>query len=291
MGNRRGPASGSTPRSARSRSGRNLRSPSRWTCCSVLSRRRRSSPWSDGGSRNSSSSGCCRSACRSTRTCERTPELSTRRWQLPCSSPDRRAAAPRSSSASWAAIPHFVLVGGAASPPRPVPPPRPERYPDSGRVMLADTELRQMATVVSGLDAIHHYHGRMPKECVSTMSLAFLSGAIHGVLPGSLLRRLPRQRVLAATRIRRAPARAADPPATLPAAALALEVTGRPPRAADALGRLPRRTARRDTPGPLTVLPSTTSLIANLRWAHSDRVDFAETAGSRAIVHRELDGG
>ena len=93
---------------------------------------------------------------------------------LPCSSPDQGAAAPRSSSASWAAIPQFATPEGWELL-RPVPPPRPERYPDSGRVMLADAELRQMATVVSGLDAIHHYHGRMPKECVSTMSLAFLS--------------------------------------------------------------------------------------------------------------------
>jgi hypothetical protein len=41
---------------------------------------------------------------------------------------------------------------------------------------------------------------------------------------------------------------------------------------------------------PLTVLPSTTSLIANLRWAHSDHVDFAEIGrDQRDLLHRELD--
>ena len=173
---------------------------------------------------------------------------------------------------------------------RPVPPPRPERYPDLGRVMLADTELRQMATVVSGLDAIHHYHGRMPKECVSTMSLAFLSEEftaryrvpsyavyldtlsslrpayeVHRLVLQILQRRFPRRRWLL-----KSPVHLRSPRALLdvyPDARLIV--------------------THRD---PLTVLPSTTSLIANLRWAHSDRVDFAEVGRyQRDLLHRELD--
>ena len=174
---------------------------------------------------------------------------------------------------------------------RPVPPPRPERYPDSGRVMLADTELRQMATVVSGLDAIHHYHGRMPKECVSTMSLAFLSEEftaryrvpsyaayldnvsslrpaydVHRLVLQILQRRFPRQRWLLKSPVHlRAPRTLLD---VYPDARLVV--------------------THRD---PLTVLPSTTSLIANLRWAHSDRVDFAEIGRFQGdLLHRELDG-
>ncbi len=173
---------------------------------------------------------------------------------------------------------------------RPVPPPRPERYPDSGRVLLADTELRQMANVVSGLDAIHHYHGRMPKECVSTLSLAFLSEEftaryrvpsyaallddvsslrpayeMHRLVLQILQRRFPRRRWL-----------------------LKSPVHLRSPRTL--LGVYPDARMIVTHRDPLTVLPSTTSLIANLRWAHSDRVDFAEVGRyQRDLLHRELD--
>ena len=58
---------------------------------------------------------------------------------------------------------------------RPVPPPNPADFPDPGRVVLADRELRAMASVTSRLDAIHEYSGRMHKECVSSMSFVFRS--------------------------------------------------------------------------------------------------------------------
>jgi Sulfotransferase family len=173
---------------------------------------------------------------------------------------------------------------------RPVPPPRPERYPDPGRVTLAESELRRMATVVSGLDAIHHYHGRMPKECVSTMSLAFLSEEftaryrvpsyaayldglpslrpayeVHRTVLQILQRRFPQERWLLKSPVHlRSPRTLLD---VYPDARLVV--------------------THRD---PMTVLPSTTSLIANLRWAHSDHVDFAEIGRSlRDLLHRELD--
>jgi hypothetical protein len=174
---------------------------------------------------------------------------------------------------------------------RPVPPPRPDCYPDLGRVTLAERELRQMATVVSGLDAIHHYHGRMPKECVSTMSLAFLSDEftaryrvpsyaayldgltslrpayeVHRVVLQILQRRFPRRRWLLKSPVHlRSPRTLMD---VYPDARVVV--------------------THRD---PLTVLPSTTSLIANLRWAHSDHVDFAEIGrAQRDLLQRELDG-
>ncbi len=96
-------------------------------------------------------------------------------------------------------------------------------------------------------------HPPLPRADAEGVCLDDVAGlplrGIHGAVPGSLLRRLPRRRVLAATRIRAAPSGAADPPTTLPAAAVALEVSGPPPRAAHTPGRLPRRPARRDTPG------------------------------------------
>jgi hypothetical protein len=171
-----------------------------------------------------------------------------------------------------------------------VPPPRVQGYPDRGRVILAQSELRQMATIVSGLDAIHHYHGRMPKECVSTMSLAFLSDEftaryripsyaayldrlpslrpayeVHRVVLQILQRRFPHKRWLLKSPVHlRSPRTLLD---VYPDARLVV--------------------THRD---PLTVLPSTTSLIANLRWAHSDHVDFAEVGRSQCdLLHRELE--
>ena len=42
---------------------------------------------------------------------------------------------------------------------------------------------------------------------------------------------------------------------------------------------------------PLTVLASVSSLIATLRWAHSDHVDFGEIAAAHArMYHADLDG-
>jgi hypothetical protein len=173
---------------------------------------------------------------------------------------------------------------------RPIPPPTPERYPDAGRVTLAETELRRMANVVTSLDAIHHYHGRMPKECVSTMSLAFLSEEftaryrvptyaayldelsslrpaydIHRLVLQILQRRFPRRRWILKSPVHlRSPRTLLD---VYPDARLIV--------------------THRD---PLTVLPSTTSLIANLRLAHSDGVDFAEIGRyQRDLLARELD--
>ena len=131
----------------------------------------------------------------------------------------------------------------------------------------------------------------MPKECVSAMSLAFLSEEftaryrvpsyatylddvsslrpayeVHRLVLQILQRRFPRQRWLLKSPVHlRAPRTLLD---VYPDARLVV--------------------THRD---PLTVLPSTTSLIANLRWAHSDRVDFAEIGRSqRDLLHRELNG-
>jgi hypothetical protein len=45
----------------------------------------------------------------------------------------------------------------------------------SARIDLAETELRGFAGVDPGLDAIHEYGARNPKECLSAMSFAFQS--------------------------------------------------------------------------------------------------------------------
>lgn len=57
---------------------------------------------------------------------------------------------------------------------RPVPPPA-LAGDVAGRVALADLELRTPQVVSGGMDAIHVYAARAPKECLSAMSFSFRS--------------------------------------------------------------------------------------------------------------------
>ena len=173
---------------------------------------------------------------------------------------------------------------------RPVPPPSPEDEPDVGRVMLADRELRQMATVVPALDGIHEYGGRMPKECVSAMSLVFLSEEFTARY------RVPSYAAYLET---------ADMRPAYEAHRLVLQLLQR--RYGDVRWLLKSPVHLRSLPtlldvypdarlavthrDPLKVLPSVTSLVATLRWAHSDQVDFAELGRFHSdLYHGELDG-
>ena len=173
---------------------------------------------------------------------------------------------------------------------RPVPPPEPGTFDLDARIPLADDELRLPAQVVGDLDAIHEYSGRMPKECVSAMSFAFRSEEftaryhvpsyvdwlqqcdmrpayeMHRLVLQVLQRRMPRRRW-----VLKSPVHLHSLPTLLavyPDARLAI--------------------THRD---PLTVLPSVTSLVATLRLAHSDHVDFAEIGHYHAALYqRSLDG-
>ena len=173
---------------------------------------------------------------------------------------------------------------------RPVPPPESARFPDPARLALADSELRMMGSVVHGLDAIHVYAGRMPKECLSAMSLAFLSEEftaryhvpsyvdhlfaadwrpayeMHRLVLQVLQRRMP------ATRwVLKSPVHLHALPtllATYPDARIAV--------------------THRD---PLPVVGSVTSLVASLRWSFSDHVDTADIARYHADLYAHaLDG-
>jgi len=168
---------------------------------------------------------------------------------------------------------------------RPVPPPVSETFDVDARIALADDELRLPAQVVGDLDAIHEYSGRMPKECVSAMSFAFRSEEftaryhvpsyvewlqrcdmrpayeMHRLVLQVLQRRMPTGRW-----VLKSPVHLHSLPTLLavyPDARLAI--------------------THRD---PLTVLPSVTSLVATLRVAHSDHVDFAEIGRYHAELYR-----
>ncbi len=160
---------------------------------------------------------------------------------------------------------------------RPVPPPSPDpaEYAADARIPLADRELRLPGQVAGELDAIHVYRGRMHKECLSAMSFAFRSEEFTAryhvpsyvewyercdMRPAydahKLVLQILQRRSSAARWVLKSPVHLSALPtlfAVYPDARLAV--------------------THRD---PLTVLASLTSLVATLRWAHSDRVDFVE---------------
>ena len=172
---------------------------------------------------------------------------------------------------------------------RPVPPPDPDDYPDDARVQLADQELRGMASVTSRLDAIHEYRGRMHKECVSSMSFVFRSEEFTARyhVP-SYVKWLAACDMTAAYEWHR----------------LVLQVLQRRWRGVRWALKSPVHlhsllTLRAVFPDarvvvthrdPLAVLGSVTSLVATLRWAHSDRVDLADIGRYHAdLYHGSLD--
>jgi len=175
---------------------------------------------------------------------------------------------------------------------RPVPPPSPDpaEFAADARIPLADRELRLPGQVAGELDAIHVYRGRMHKECLSAMSFAFRSEEFTAryhvpsyvdwyercdMRPAYDAHRLVLQVLQRRSRtvhwVLKSPVHLSALPtlfAVYPDARLAI--------------------THRD---PLTVLASLTSLVATLRWAHSDRVDFAEIGSyHERLWSRALDG-
>jgi hypothetical protein len=168
---------------------------------------------------------------------------------------------------------------------RPVPPPDEadsERAADDPRVALVDRELVLPQTVVSGLLSIHVYGARRPKECLSAMSFAFLSEEFTAryAVPSyeswltdpADLRPAYRMHRLVLQVLQRRSGRkrwALKSPVHLHSLETLLEVYP------DARLIVTHR-------DPLSMLASLSSLIANLRWAHSDSVDVAAIGRAHA---------
>ena len=159
---------------------------------------------------------------------------------------------------------------------RPVPPPHPD--PDiraaDPRIALAGAELVMPQTVASGMLSIHEYSGRMYKECLSAMSFEFRSEEMvsrtdvptyQAWYDTADLRPAYRtyrkvlqilQRLMPTRRwVLKSPAHLQGLPALL-----------------DVFDDARFVITHRD---PTAILPSVTSLIATMRWAHSEQVDFA----------------
>jgi hypothetical protein len=168
---------------------------------------------------------------------------------------------------------------------RPVPPPSPDpiRFASDPRIALAERELVLPQTVVTGLLAIHEYGARRPKECLSAWSFAFLSEELtarfdvprfEAWLQEQDLHEAYRMHRLVLQVLQRghpATAWVLKSPVHLHALPTLFETY---PDARVAI-------THRD---PLALLASLTSLIANIRWAHSDQVD--PVAIGRAHVDR-----
>ena len=172
---------------------------------------------------------------------------------------------------------------------RPVPPPTEEGFAADARIALADEELQLPQAVSSGLLRIHEYSGRMYKECLSSMSIAFRSEEFisryhtpsyvtwlqgcdmkpayetHRLVLQVLQRRVPTTRW-----VLKSPVHLHSLP--------------------DLLDVFPDAHVVVTHRDPLTILSSVTSLIATLRWAFSDRVDVGELARYHAdLYHGDLD--
>ncbi|TMA26376.1 MAG: sulfotransferase [Deltaproteobacteria bacterium] len=171
--------------------------------------------------------------------------------------------------------------------PVPSPDPDPARRAADPRIALVDRELVLPQTVVSGLLAMHVYGGSKPKECVSAMSFTFLSeeftARYHVPSYESWLERCDmtpayRMHRLVLQILQRRSGAAAwllKSPVHLRSLTTLFEVY---PDAQVAI-------THRD---PLTVLASLTSLIATLRWAHSDAVDFESIGAAHARKYRRI---
>ena len=166
----------------------------------------------------------------------------------------------------------------------PVPPPVPGGSNDA-RVTIAEAELRMLARVDPVMDAIHEYGARNPKECLSSHSFVFQGEEFtarynvptyvdwlqksdmrpayeyHKLVLQVLQRRTPTTRWVLKS------------PVHLVNVDTVLKVYP------DALLAVTHR-------DPLTVLPSATSLVANLRWVHSDHVDFASIGRYHADLYQ-----
>jgi len=192
------------------------------------------------------------------------------------------AGAPRTGTtilfASLAADPRVrVPEGWELLRPVPPPSPDPEVFANDPRIALADRELVRPQTVVSGLLKAHEYGGRKPKECLSAQTFAFESEeltaryfvpSVEAWLEASDMRDAYRMHRLVLQILQRGHGEThwvLKSPVHLHALPTLFETY---PDARVAI-------THRD---PLTLLASLTSLIANLRWAHSDDVDPAAIA-------------
>lgn len=172
---------------------------------------------------------------------------------------------------------------------RPLPPPDPDpaRRAADPRIGLADRELVLPQTIVSGLLSIHAYGARKPKECVSAMSFTFLSEELtaryHVPSFEAWLEKCDRTPAYRMHRlVLQILQRRSGPSAWVLKSPVHLRSL---PILFDVYPDAQVAVTHRD---PLRVLASLTSLIATLRYAHSDVVDFEGLGAAHALRYRRI---
>jgi sulfotransferase family protein len=168
----------------------------------------------------------------------------------------------------------------------PAPPPDPARHDTDPRIVLADRDVRLTAALVPGFDGMHEQGARIPREDASAMGLDVRSdvlGAHYGV-PSY-------RKYLAADDMRSAYAWHRRVLLVLqhrfPARRWVVKWPGHVNHVEVLLETYPDArivVCHRD---PVAMLSSVSSLVANLRWAHADSVDFQEIAREQAEVFAE----
>ncbi len=155
---------------------------------------------------------------------------------------------------------------------RPAPPPASSDDVET-RIVLADVELRTPQIVSSGLTAIHRYSARMPKECLSAMSLAFRSEEFVARydIP-SYERWLHQAEMRPAYDVHRRVLQVLQRGAA-PSRRWVLKCPVHLQYLPTLLAVYPDARCSATHRDLLAVLPSVSSLLATLRSAHSDRVD------------------
>jgi hypothetical protein len=168
----------------------------------------------------------------------------------------------------------------------PAPPPEPRRHDTDPRIVLADRDVRLTAALVPGFDGMHEQGARIPREDASAMGLDLRSDvlAAHYGVPSY-------RKLLDADDMRTAYAWHRRVLQVLghrfPPRRWVVKWPGHVNHLAVLLETYPDArivVCHRD---PLAMLSSVSSLVASLRWAHCESVDFAATAREQADAFAE----
>jgi hypothetical protein len=167
---------------------------------------------------------------------------------------------------------------------RPLPPPTRDTFGVDGRVALTDDELQMPQRVAPRLLAMHEYGARLPKECLSAMSFALRSEEfISRYRVPSYVAWLQRADVRPAYEMHRLVLQVLQ--RLLPTRRWVLKSPVHMHALPTLLAVYPDAQVVVTHRDPVTVLASVTSLVATLRWVHSDHVDFAELGAYHADLY------
>ena len=171
----------------------------------------------------------------------------------------------------------------------PAPPPEPRTYSADARIPLANRDVRLSAMLAPTFDGIHEQGALLPRECMSAMILDFRSDVLcaHYPVPAYIewfnsddLRPAYAWHQLALQVLQRR----FDTPRWV------LKSPGHMAVLPSLLERYPDANVVVCHRDPLEMLSSVTSLLATLRWAHANSVDYHALAREQADYYHRILG-